>query len=82
MDFHEQTINDVSSLFSWCPRLSFIVIWYACCSNFVCLCFCSKELSEELQQLQEMARKFSREEIVPVAAHYDKTGEVRRYLFT
>ncbi|CAH3169077.1 unnamed protein product, partial [Porites lobata] len=33
------------------------------------------ELSEELQQLQEMARKFSHEEIVPVAAEYDKTGE-------
>ena len=39
------------------------------------------ELSEELQQLQEMARKFSREEIVPVAAHHDQTGEVR-YLET
>ena len=36
------------------------------------------ELSEELQQLQEMARKFSHEEIVPVAAEYDKTGEVKR----
>lgn len=35
----------------------------------------SFELSEELQQLQEMARKFSREEIVPVAAHHDQTGE-------
>ncbi|CAH3172888.1 unnamed protein product, partial [Porites evermanni] len=33
------------------------------------------ELSEELQQLQEMARKFSHEEIVPFAAEYDKTGE-------
>lgn len=36
------------------------------------------ELSEELQQLQEMARKFSHEEIVPFAAEYDKTGEVKR----
>ena len=35
------------------------------------------ELSDELQQLQEMARKFSREEIVPAAAHHDQTGEVR-----
>lgn len=39
------------------------------------------ELSEELQQLQEMARKFSHEEIVPVAAEYDKTGEVKREFF-
>ena len=40
------------------------------------------ELSEELQQLQEMARKFSHEEIVPVAAEYDKTGEVKENLLT
>lgn len=39
------------------------------------------ELSEELQQLQEMARKFSHEEIIPVAAEYDKTGEVKREFF-
>lgn len=25
--------------------------------------------------MQELARKFAREEIIPVAAHYDKTGE-------
>lgn len=35
----------------------------------------SFEFSEELQQLQEMARRFCREEIMPVAAHHDKTGE-------
>ncbi|KAL9989523.1 hypothetical protein ACROYT_G004084 [Oculina patagonica] len=35
----------------------------------------SFEFSEELQQLQEMARRFSREEILPVAAHHDQTGE-------
>lgn len=33
------------------------------------------ELSEELQQLRDMARKFSREEIVPLAAQLDQTGE-------
>ncbi|XP_068633742.1 medium-chain specific acyl-CoA dehydrogenase, mitochondrial isoform X3 [Battus philenor] len=33
------------------------------------------ELSDEQKALQELARKFTREEIVPVAAHYDKTGE-------
>ena len=35
------------------------------------------ELSEELEQLRDMARKFCREEIMPVAAQHDKTGEVR-----
>lgn len=39
------------------------------------------EFSEELQQLQEMARRFCREEIMPVAADHDKTGEVRWYYF-
>lgn len=39
------------------------------------------EFSEELQQLQEMARRFCREEIIPVAADHDKTGEVRWYYF-
>lgn len=33
------------------------------------------ELSEELQQLQDMARKFCYEEIIPVAAEHDRTGE-------
>lgn len=32
-------------------------------------------LSEEQQQFQDVARKFAREEIIPVAAHLDKTGE-------
>uniref|UniRef100_D3TNV6 Medium-chain specific acyl-CoA dehydrogenase, mitochondrial n=1 Tax=Glossina morsitans morsitans TaxID=37546 RepID=D3TNV6_GLOMM len=32
-------------------------------------------LTEEQKQMQEMARKFSREEVLPVAAHHDKTGE-------
>ncbi|CAH1647670.1 unnamed protein product [Spodoptera littoralis] len=36
------------------------------------MCF---ELSEEQKALQDLARKFTREEIVPVAAQYDKTGE-------
>lgn len=36
------------------------------------ICF---ELNDEQKALQELARKFTREEIVPVAAHYDKTGE-------
>ena len=35
-------------------------------------------LSEEQTQLQELARKFSRDEIIPKAAHHDKTGEYPR----
>lgn len=32
-------------------------------------------LTEEQRQIQEMARKFTLEEIIPVAAHHDRTGE-------
>lgn len=32
-------------------------------------------LSDEQKQLQELARKFTKEEIIPKAAHHDKTGE-------
>ncbi|XP_014370091.2 probable medium-chain specific acyl-CoA dehydrogenase, mitochondrial isoform X2 [Papilio machaon] len=33
------------------------------------------ELNDEQKALQELARKFTREEIIPVAAQYDKSGE-------
>jgi len=33
------------------------------------------ELSEDQKQIQQLARKFAREEILPKAAHFDKTGE-------
>ena len=33
------------------------------------------ELSDEQKALQDLARKFTKEEIIPMAAHYDKTGE-------
>ncbi|GJQ79027.1 hypothetical protein Trydic_g188 [Trypoxylus dichotomus] len=33
------------------------------------------ELNETQKEFQELARKFAREEIVPVAAEYDKTGK-------
>lgn len=33
-------------------------------------------MSEELTALRDLARKFSREEILPVAAELDRTGEV------
>ncbi|XP_022672514.1 probable medium-chain specific acyl-CoA dehydrogenase, mitochondrial isoform X2 [Varroa jacobsoni] len=32
-------------------------------------------LNDEQKKMQELARKFAREEILPKAAHYDKTGE-------
>lgn len=35
----------------------------------------SFDMSEELRALRDMARKFSREEILPVAAEHDRTGE-------
>lgn len=34
------------------------------------------ELTAEQKEMQQLARKFTREEIIPNAAHYDKTGEV------
>lgn len=33
------------------------------------------DLSDEQRQIQETALKFAKEEIIPKAAHYDKTGE-------
>ncbi|XP_077986363.1 medium-chain specific acyl-CoA dehydrogenase, mitochondrial-like [Glandiceps talaboti] len=35
----------------------------------------SFELSPELTQVQDIVRKFTREEIVPIAAEFDRTGE-------
>jgi acyl-CoA dehydrogenase len=32
-------------------------------------------LTEDQKQLQDLARKFAKEEIIPKAAHYDETGE-------
>lgn len=37
------------------------------------------EFTEQQKEFQATARKFAREEIVPVAAEYDKTGEVGIY---
>jgi len=36
----------------------------------------STELTEQQKEFQELARRFAREEIVPVASAYDKSGEV------
>ena len=35
-------------------------------------------LSDDQKQLQDLAKKFTREEIIPKAAHYDKTGDYPR----
>jgi acyl-CoA dehydrogenase len=35
-------------------------------------------LTEEQQQIRDLAREFAQEEIVPAAAHHDKTGEFPR----
>ncbi|CAG9781895.1 unnamed protein product [Diatraea saccharalis] len=43
-----------------------------CFNNLVLII---SELSDEQKALQELARKFTREEIMPMSAHYDKTGE-------
>lgn len=39
------------------------------------LTFIFTELSPEQKEMQELARKFAREEIIPTAAHHDRTGE-------
>ena len=48
------------------------------CSWYECLIqnFLPTELSEEQKEFQELARKFTEDEIIPVAAEHDKTGEV------
>ena len=38
----------------------------------------NSELTPEQKEYQETARKFAREEIIPVAAEYDKSGDVRQ----
>lgn len=39
--------------------------------------FCvTTELTAEQKEFKDLAAKFSREEVIPVAAHYDQTGEV------
>jgi len=43
-----------------------------CANSSTGPCF---ELSDEQKEFQEVARKFTREEIIPVAAEHDKTGK-------
>lgn len=50
--------------------VSFTQILYVSSSHFFPLA-----LNETQSEFQELARKFAREEIIPVAAEYDKTGK-------
>ena len=43
--------------------------------------FLLSALSEDQKNYQELARKFAKEEILPKAAEYDRTGEVYIYFF-
>uniref|UniRef100_A0A8C6TU03 Medium-chain specific acyl-CoA dehydrogenase, mitochondrial n=1 Tax=Neogobius melanostomus TaxID=47308 RepID=A0A8C6TU03_9GOBI len=66
----------VSRLFS--PL--FILFFLANVSQWKCMLTVTKmahlhELSEQQKEFQLLARKFAREEIVPAAAMYDRTGE-------
>lgn len=36
----------------------------------------SSEMTEQQKEFQQLARRFAREEIVPAAAAYDRSGEV------
>ena len=47
------------------------------CDIFISLL---SDLSTEQKEYQELARKFSREVILPQAAKYDQSGEVRTIL--
>ena len=39
-------------------------------------CVLFTELTAEQQEFRDVAAKFTREEIIPVAAEYDRSGEV------
>ena len=45
-------------------------------SEILCVCACFADLTPEQQEYKEVAAKFCRGEIIPKAAHYDKTGDV------
>ena len=48
------------------------------CTLYISL---TADITPEQQEFKDLAAKFSREEIIPVAAHYDQTGEVCTYLY-
>ncbi|XP_019866505.1 probable medium-chain specific acyl-CoA dehydrogenase, mitochondrial [Aethina tumida] len=54
------------------PAFRTVVITQKCNNSTTGLSF---GLSDEQRELQELARKFTRDEIIPVAAEYDRTGK-------
>ena len=57
----------------------FELLGTVCLFLIIVFLFTHTEMSEELRGLQEMARKFAREEIMPVVAEHDRTGEVKYF---
>lgn len=46
------------------------------CSSWVFLLSWFTELTDQQKEFQQLARKYAREEIIPAAAAYDRSGEV------
>ena len=46
---------------------------YAGCLHYV-------EFTDEQKEMQQVARKFTQDEITPRAAHHDQTGEVTKHI--
>lgn len=70
--------KDYFSRGQFCLQLGTLSAWELCCfsrSNSAINIFHISELNDEQKALQDLARKFTKEEIIPNAAHYDKTGE-------
>lgn len=69
-------LTEVPFMVFFCPALSVILLWSryvtARC-KYLEYYFTVSELSDTQKDLQELARKFSREEIVPKAADYDRS---------
>ena len=61
-----------------CQNLKNVIHNYCRITNYINFSFV--ELNEEQKEIEDLARKFAREEILPVAADYDKSGEVERSL--
>ena len=57
-------------------NLKYVIHYYCGITPYINFSFV--ELNEEQKEIEDLARKFAREEILPVAADYDKSGEVRK----
>lgn len=49
-------------------------------TNHLLLFHLPTEFTPEQQEYKELAAKFTREEVIPKASYYDRTGEVSQYL--